>query len=185
MNSKERSEIIIHPIRLRIMSLLRKKDLTAGELASKLVNVPQATLYRHIKKLETAGIIRITDSHPVRGALEKVYSLSNNTIGEFTLDDMKDFTVEDHERLFTAFTGSLNFGYYDFLSTLESFPERLALAGYHTHTIELNPDDLPDFKTDFIALLEKYKSKAELSDNAELFQFSKVIIPEVKNESEK
>ncbi|HAK44742.1 MAG TPA: hypothetical protein DCO79_02315 [Spirochaeta sp.] len=184
MNQKERSEIIIHPIRLRITALLNQKTHTAGELASKLHNVPPATLYRHIKKLETAGVIRVVDSYPVRGTLEKVYGLKNSSIGEFSLEDMKDFTIEDHERLFTAFTSSLNYSYYDFLTTLEVNPERMGLCGYHSHSVVFNPEDLPDFKNEFIALLEKYKSKAESSIKTEIFQLSTIIIPEVDNESE-
>ncbi|MFO8100697.1 MAG: helix-turn-helix domain-containing protein, partial [Dehalococcoidia bacterium] len=61
-------------INLCIINLLTGKKLTSQEIAERLPEVPQATLYRHIKQLEKGGIIRITETHQIRGTVEKVYT---------------------------------------------------------------------------------------------------------------
>jgi predicted transcriptional regulator len=77
MNQIQRANLVIHPIRLRIITLLSKENMTTGNLAKKLPEIPQATLYRHIKKLETSQVIQIVSTQPLRGTVEKTYTLKN------------------------------------------------------------------------------------------------------------
>ncbi len=55
-------DLIAHLIRLRIIQLLTiKKVLTTQQLLECLVDVPQTSLYRHLKKLLDADIVYIVD----------------------------------------------------------------------------------------------------------------------------
>ena len=50
-NFIKKTDIILHPVRMRILQNLATRNLTPLQLAEELVNVPQATLYRHLNKL--------------------------------------------------------------------------------------------------------------------------------------
>ncbi|MDH5733341.1 MAG: winged helix-turn-helix domain-containing protein [Candidatus Bathyarchaeota archaeon] len=71
----------------KILDVLRAKDLTVGKIAKKLNMAPQS-IYHHIKKLETAGLIRVTrekrcghliESYYQTTADNFVYSTENST----------------------------------------------------------------------------------------------------------
>ena len=52
------SSTLLHPVRLRIIqTLLADGDLTPHQLHAHLVDVPIATLYRHINHLTSHGLI--------------------------------------------------------------------------------------------------------------------------------
>ena len=88
MNNK----LIAHlsdPVKAKlIMEIHEQERATTGQLASVFSQIPQATLYRHMKKMLSDGIIKIVDEVPVRGTVEKVYALgfdfneNNKTIME-------------------------------------------------------------------------------------------------------
>jgi DNA-binding transcriptional ArsR family regulator len=53
------------------------KEMTAGEMAEKLQDIPQASLYRHINALlKEEEILTVVSENRIRGTLEKVFSLS-------------------------------------------------------------------------------------------------------------
>ena len=73
-------DVLLHPIRLRIVrAFLGDAELTARDVAEKLDDVPQATLYRHLKHLADAGALIVISETPVRGAMERTYRLDPNT----------------------------------------------------------------------------------------------------------
>lgn len=56
----------------KILDLLRTKESTAGKIAKKLNMAPQS-IYHHIKKLETAGLIRVTREKRCGHLIESYY----------------------------------------------------------------------------------------------------------------
>ncbi len=107
------TSVILHPVRLRILAALYRRQLTTTQIAAGLPDVPQATLYRHINKLAAGGVLTVVDQRPVRGTLEKTYAL---TADGFTLSPGQAGAMgpDDWERAFGAFTASLlgQFGAY-------------------------------------------------------------------------
>ena len=71
-------DLILHPLRMRIIMTIAGKQMTAQNLAAALPDIAQATLYRHINKLAQGGVLAVIEERPVRGTMEKVYSLSQN-----------------------------------------------------------------------------------------------------------
>jgi DNA-binding transcriptional ArsR family regulator len=68
----ERSrDLLLHPVRLRIVQALVKQPMTASGLKEVLGDVAQATLYRHIKALENGGMLDIVAERQVRGTVER------------------------------------------------------------------------------------------------------------------
>jgi DNA-binding transcriptional ArsR family regulator len=87
---------------MRIVLALARQNLTPLQLAEELVNVPQATLYRHLNKLAQAGILKVIAEHPVRGTLEKVYGINNETM-QLGQQDLLRASKEELLELFTNF----------------------------------------------------------------------------------
>jgi DNA-binding transcriptional ArsR family regulator len=82
-----RASVILHPIRIRVVQALAGAELTPLQVAEQLVDVPQASLYRHIARLTEAGIIRVVSQRRVRGTTEHVYTLAeagNDQLQAFT-----------------------------------------------------------------------------------------------------
>jgi DNA-binding transcriptional ArsR family regulator len=100
-------DVILHPIRLRILLTLAGRRLTAQDLAQALPDVPQATLYRHIHQLVDADLLSIDETRSVRGGVvEKVYKLEQEDV-RLTAEDVADLRREDHLRYFTIFFTSV------------------------------------------------------------------------------
>lgn len=101
------SEILLHPVRLRIVqTFLGDRSLTTTQLASELDDVPAGSLYRHITLLAEAGVLKVAAERRVRGSVERTYTLAHNaaSIGPAELAAM---TPEQHSQAFMAFTAGL------------------------------------------------------------------------------
>jgi DNA-binding transcriptional ArsR family regulator len=70
------SAALLHPVRLRLVGALAAGPRTASQLSAALPDVPSATLYRQLGKLVEAGVLVVTATRPVRGAVEKTYTLT-------------------------------------------------------------------------------------------------------------
>jgi DNA-binding transcriptional ArsR family regulator len=77
--SDERGDVLLHPVRMRIVVALAGRALTPSQLRAELADVPQATLYQHLGKLTRAGALRVVAERPVRGAVERVYALNEGS----------------------------------------------------------------------------------------------------------
>ncbi|MGD9910652.1 MAG: helix-turn-helix domain-containing protein [Candidatus Izemoplasmatales bacterium] len=87
---------IMDPVRIKIIQELSiKKTATTKELSLACGDIPQATLYRHLKGLLNNDVIQVVSENKVRGILEKVYAMKenpsqtiNNQINTITIDDL-------------------------------------------------------------------------------------------------
>ena len=108
--NKVKEDLLLHPVRLRIILATAGRRVTAQQLANELPDVPQATLYRHINTLAAAGILVVVQECRVRNAIEKTYALPDQDL-LLTADDLENAGPEDYIRLFTQYLG-LQLGYY-------------------------------------------------------------------------
>ncbi|MDR7002734.1 helix-turn-helix domain-containing protein [Neobacillus niacini] len=124
-----KADIILHPIRMRIIQcLINDQRLTTQQIQELLTDVPQATLYRHLRKLENAHVIEVVEEHKIRGTVEKVYGMKEEG-ANITINDLKKMTPEQHMELFIKFISSLlgdfqryiNQDYYDLVEDGISF----------------------------------------------------------------
>jgi DNA-binding transcriptional ArsR family regulator len=108
--NKAKEDLLLHPVRLRIILAVAGRQVTAQQLANELPDIPQATLYRNIKTLAAAGILSVVQERRVRNTLEKTYALPDQRL-LFTAEDLKNAQPEDYIRMFTQYLGLL-LGYY-------------------------------------------------------------------------
>lgn len=73
----------MNPIRQRIMQcLLVNGTSTTKRIGEALSDIPTPTLYRHMKVLLDADVIRVVEEEQVRGAVQKIYSLNPEMMGD-------------------------------------------------------------------------------------------------------
>ena len=101
-----RADLILHPVRMRLLASLARRQLTARQLSALLPEVPQATLYHHLGILTRAGLLRVVSERQVRGAVEKRYTLAEDE-AFLSPVDMAQASREDHLRYFTVFIATL------------------------------------------------------------------------------
>jgi hypothetical protein len=96
-----RADLVAHPVRLRILMAVAGQSLTTRQIGALLPEVPQATLYWNIHRLAEAGILRVEKEIPVRGTVERVYSLVAGASG-IGGAELASASREDHLRYFTV-----------------------------------------------------------------------------------
>lgn len=108
--NEAKEDLLLHPVRLRVIQAVAGREVTAQELVRELPDVPQATLYRHLRLLSEAGVLAVVRERRVRNTTERTYALPdrNQLLG---VEDLEGATQDDLVRLFTRFAGGL-LGYY-------------------------------------------------------------------------
>jgi len=65
-----------NPVKAKlILEIQEQGQVTTGQLTEKFSQIPQATLYRYVKKMLTDGLLKVVEERPVRGTVEKIYAL--------------------------------------------------------------------------------------------------------------
>lgn len=115
----KKADLLLHPIRIRIVqSLYGGKQLTTQQIAEELSDVPQATLYRHLKKLLDHHFLEVIEERPQRGAIEKVYQLHEKN-ANISASDTVDWSKEDHSHAFSRFLTTLQTDFDRYLEKSE------------------------------------------------------------------
>lgn len=105
----ERIDLILHPVRFRILEALVGETLTTQELADRLPDVPKSSIYRYIRQLLDGDMIAIDGTRPVRGVVEKTYRLDQ----PLRLDAaaVTGLSEAEHEHYFRIFAVTLMQGF--------------------------------------------------------------------------
>jgi predicted transcriptional regulator len=74
---------LAHPLRLRLLELFARGPLTAKQAAEKL-GQPPTRLYHHVATLERAGLLKLARTRAVRGATEKYFEVSRESLQSMT-----------------------------------------------------------------------------------------------------
>lgn len=104
--SETRAEILLHPIRLRIVLAFGSEQLTTGQVAERLPDVAHATLYRHVAALADAGVLDVVDERRVRGGIERTYSLVADAV-RLGPDTAGSMSKDELLRGFVVFAGAM------------------------------------------------------------------------------
>ena len=152
MANTDKANLILHPVRLRIVQTLAGRALTAGQIAAALPDVAQATLYRHLGALVKGGVLTIAAEHPVRGTVEKVYALARPDAGHLGAEDIASLTPDEHFRLFTAFLGALLGDFARYIQTPGADPAADSV-GYHQYALYMDDAEMQAFLAELSRLL--------------------------------
>ncbi len=100
-----KADLLLHPLRLRIVTAVGSGRATAKSLGEALPEVPQTSLYRHLSALVGGGILRVVEQTPVRGTVERTYALAG--LPSLKAKDLRGMTKRDYEQAFAAYLAAL------------------------------------------------------------------------------
>jgi DNA-binding transcriptional ArsR family regulator len=101
------ADLLLHPVRLRILqAFLGDRALTTSQLSAELSDIPAASLYRHVARLDAAGVLQVVAERRVRGAIERTYVL-RLAAARVNLEEIAAMTIDDHRQMFRAFAAGL------------------------------------------------------------------------------
>ena len=150
-----RPDLLLHPVRLRIVQALVGRPMPPLALKDHLGDVPQATLYRHLAELERGGLITPVAENRVRGGVERTYAVVEEAV-QLGDADLEGTTPDDHFRYFATFVGTLlvDFGRY-----LDDGGADLAAdrVGYRQVPLWLSDEELDDLTAELAALLTRHR----------------------------
>ena len=139
--SNARANLLLHPVRLRIVTAAAGRELTAADLAAALPDVPQATLYRRLKRLVDGGMLAVVAENPVRGLVQQVYTLAAPNISSLDAADIAGLSKDEQRALFAAFAVTLTASFEQHLAR-SSANTAAEDVGFHLYPLYLTDAEL-------------------------------------------
>jgi DNA-binding transcriptional ArsR family regulator len=175
-----KADVILHPVRMKIIQSLVKRPLTVQELMEWNPDVPQATLYRQLKVLTESKVIFVSDERKVRGTVERIFSLNNEAaiISAFEADEL---SKEDHLKYFITFFANLIQGAEQYLDSGENLNMHKDGFGYRQIDLFLNDEEFHQLLNEMTSVIKNYASN-EPNENRRRRSLATVFIPEGKKD---
>jgi DNA-binding transcriptional ArsR family regulator len=152
--STRNTDILLHPVRLRIVLAVAGDEVTTAEIALRVPDVPPATLYRHIAKLADAGMLDVVGERRARGAVERTFSV-NTAQTSVSADEVAGMSSEEHLEAFTTFAGILIETYGRYLKTQGADPSVDGVS-FRQVRLWLTDTELQNLAGDMVAVLAGY-----------------------------
>jgi hypothetical protein len=149
--SLAKAELIIHPVRLRIIEALQRQTLTTRQLAARLPDVPQATLYRQIKRLLEGEVLEVASEWLVNGIVERAYALREDA-AHLSREEFAAIPPEDHARYFSIFLGTLMARMDRYLQQ-EAYDATAEGMTYFQVALHLTDEEARQFRIDLLELV--------------------------------
>lgn len=169
-----RLEIILHPVRMRILqTLLNGRKLATQQIKEKLPDIPTPTLYRHIQALVEHDVISIVEENQIRGTVEKVYALPKDNI--FSREDIEKATTEEHKQYFYTFVMSLLTRFNEYISNKNANPLKDFMT-YRQIQLYLTDDEYKEMIMTISKALLKHLENHK-TEERKLYSINTIIIP--------
>ncbi len=149
-----RSDVLLHPVRFRIVLAIAGEELTTAELAQRMPDVAAATLYRQVAILVGAGLLEVVGERRVRGGTERTYRLVTGA-AHVGSEEAAAMTRDEHYEGFLTFVGALVEAFGRYLDHPESDPSRDGV-GYRQAALWLSDDELQRLADELNLVLEPH-----------------------------
>lgn len=159
-----------------IQALHSYKEMTVQQLLEKLEDVPQATMYRHLKVLKDADVVEVVAAHKVRGTIENVYAVKRENI-TLSKQELHDASPEEHLQYFMSYQANLLKEMERFVGRHPQHDIRKKGLSYSQTTLHLSTDEMKQFSTELSELMERYLSLSP-SEERQAHTFAMIFIPQ-------
>ena len=178
---KAKRDLILHPVRLRLLTELTGRALNSRQLATALPDIPQATLYRHIKTLVEGGIFTTVAENMVNGALERTYAI---TQGQERLSppDLASMSSSEHEQAFNLFVASLSERFARYIEQADLDQLHEDGMSYNGTAIYLTEEERVSFQEQIIAAIGAFTTLGP-GPGRQRYTLASIVIPDDRKES--
>lgn len=168
------TDLLLHPIRLRLVSELAGRQMTPRQLALALPDIPQATLYRHLNRLLEGGLLEVVAEQVVNGATERTYGV----VGEDAVEGEAEEThsAEAQVRRFSTFVGMLIEAFSRQAHAAGDSAEEKLPGGYEATTVYLSDEEADQLWTQVSGLLAQ-AAQQQSSPDQKRYTVASVLIP--------
>ena len=173
-SGRTKAELVLHPVRMRIVQATAGRQVTAQALGALLPDVPPATLYRQLGALLRGGVLRVIEERRVRGAVERVYTLAEDGARP-ALAELAAAQPETHRRYFSVFVASLLDDFAQYLQGAEIDVIRDGV-GYRKAVLYLSDEEYARFAGEFEALLASAQAIQPAPGRRRRF-FTRIVMP--------
>jgi hypothetical protein len=153
-----RTALIVHPVRSRILTCLIGRQLTTRQLAKLMPEVPLPSLYRHVRTLAGAGMIVSVDEIPVRGVVEHVYALARGG-GQIPDAEAAEFGPAERQGALDNFLSLLSVSYRAYLESGGEAPAHCGAVALY-----LSPQEEETLR---VAMVQAIRAAAENTPSAQ------------------
>lgn len=174
-----RSDILLHPVRLRIVLALAGDEMTTAAIGARLPDVPQATLYRHVAALADAGLIEVVGEEQRRGTTERTYRLVDDEVS-LGPEDAAAMSPEQHMAGFVTFTGALIDAFGRYIEENHSDPAT-DIVGYRQVPLWLSQEEAAELAERILEALAPY-AENRASDDRTRILLNTILIPDVSTD---
>lgn len=176
----KKNDLILHPIRLRLMTELAGRQMTTQQLAQALPDIAQASLYRHIKILLDGGALEVVAEQVVNGATERTFAIVAGQ-ERLSIEEAQAMTTAEHLHAFNVFAASLIEAFSRYLSGAD--PTQFVQDGvsYNRAVIYLDEKERADFQHAVVALVSKVMAK-EPRSGRQRYTLASVVIPDERSQ---
>ena len=151
-------DCITNPVRCKLLlEIYSRGQATAKHLSDTYNDIPTATLYRHLKKMLTDGILKVVEETQVRGTVEKTYALAFNIN-----KDMEEMLAENSGELYMQYFMQYIMGFAkQFQQYCQSPNIRIKedMTGFSLSPLYLSDKELTTLVTDISHIISAAKNK--------------------------
>lgn len=171
-------DVLIHPVRLRIVAEFCGRSLTTKDLATALPGIPQASLYRHVGILVEGGVLEIVAERIVNGATERVYRVGGQG-ARLTAEEIDGLDPEQHLANFAVFTASLVEAFGEYIQHDGVVPSRDGLS-YNLGVVHVTDEEFADFAAKFAAISAELL-ETEPGPGRNRYTIASIVVPDERN----
>lgn len=166
-------DVVVHPVRLRILHEIADRERTTAQLRDALPDVTPATLYRHVGALLDAGVLTVVAERRVRGATERTLAAGPRS-AHGGLDELTALGSDGLRQIFLTFLGHLGGQMDRFLDAAD--PDLLAISGAAQTVLHVDQQDLAVIQQSLTELLADHR---EPGPDKHRVTLSTVLLPDV------
>ena len=175
-----KANLIIHPIRMRIVSELGHRQMTTRQIAAALPDIPQATLYRQIKQLLDGEILHVAKEEAISGQIERTYALVSAQ-NRLTADEIAQLSADEHIQYFSVFAAGLIDGFSRYVQQANPADFAADGASYNQAIIYLSDEERAAFQHHLLQAVEAVMSNPP-SPERKKYTLASVVIPDERGE---
>ncbi|RZT13180.1 helix-turn-helix protein [Kribbella sp. VKM Ac-2569] len=164
-------DVLLHPIRWRIVQRVLGREVTTTDLKRDLPDVSTTTLYRHVAALIDAGYLTVVRERKIRGTTERTLTLDQTKVGRIDEREARAMTPDQHRQAFLMLLTRLAADFDRVVESGDLYP-RLHQLGYSQLALYLSPEDMTAFRSAFEELITPYLAESPGKDRVVLSMFS-------------